>query len=141
MSLLKPRVMTPARLEANRRNSLKSTGPRTARGKAQSRLNAMRHGFCSPTYRTLWRALLDAPPGYPVAKTLCSMLTAVEYYHPVYADLAEVHFEMEEQDQACSRRIERASERKALREIKRSREGIENKGSSENINPAKLRTI
>jgi len=113
-------------LEANRRNSLKSTGPRTARGKAQSRLNAMRHGSCSPTYSKLWRALLDAPPGYPVAKTLCSMLTEVEYSHPVYGDLAEVHFEMEEQDQAYSRRIERARERKVLRELKRSQEPLEN---------------
>ena len=32
MSLLKPRIMTPARLAASRRNSQKSTGPRTARG-------------------------------------------------------------------------------------------------------------
>ena len=137
MSLLKPRIMTPARLEASRRNALKSTGPRTARGKAQSRLNAMRHGFCSPTYRKLWHALLDAPPGYPVAKTLCSMITAVEYYRPVYADLAEVHFEMEEQDQASSRRIERASKRKALRERKRSQEALENNTSNESTITAK----
>jgi hypothetical protein len=44
MSLLKPRIMTPARLAANRCNALKSTGPRTARGKAQSCLNRLKTG-------------------------------------------------------------------------------------------------
>ena len=34
-----------ARIEANRRNSLRSTGPRTAAGKAASRLNAFQHGM------------------------------------------------------------------------------------------------
>ena len=34
-----------ARIEANRRNSQKSTGPKTAAGKAASRLNAFQHGM------------------------------------------------------------------------------------------------
>jgi hypothetical protein len=36
-------------LDANRRNSLKSTGPRTEAGKEQSRRNATRHGLTAET--------------------------------------------------------------------------------------------
>jgi hypothetical protein len=42
--------MTSTRqLEANRRNALKSTGPRTINGKQASRRNALRHGFTAET--------------------------------------------------------------------------------------------
>jgi hypothetical protein len=44
-------------IEANRRNALKSTGPRTAHGKEQSRCNALRHGL---TAETVIGALEDA---------------------------------------------------------------------------------
>ena len=128
MSLLKPRIMTPARWAANRRNARKSTGPRTARGKAQSRLNGLRHGFCSPFYRQLWLALFEAPPGTPVAKTVCDMLSPEEIAHPVYAELINVHFEMEMEDQKWNRRLRRWSARQGLRNLKRSLEPIEKKG-------------
>src|SRR6516225_8963551 len=36
-------------IEANRRNGLKSTGPKTEAGKEQSRRNAMRHGLTAET--------------------------------------------------------------------------------------------
>ena len=36
-----------ARIDANRLNALKSTGPRTAEGKAIARGNATKHGFCA----------------------------------------------------------------------------------------------
>src|SRR6516162_10289279 len=42
--------MTPYRqIEANRRNALKSTGPRTEAGKQVSRCNAVRHGLTAET--------------------------------------------------------------------------------------------
>ena len=37
------------RLEANRRNAIRSTGPRTEEGKRQTRRNAVRHGLCAET--------------------------------------------------------------------------------------------
>lgn len=36
-------------LEANRRNAIRSTGPRTEEGKRQTRHNAVRHGLCAET--------------------------------------------------------------------------------------------
>ena len=42
--LRKPPVRTPALLAANRRNALKSTGPRTLCGRARVALNALKHG-------------------------------------------------------------------------------------------------
>jgi hypothetical protein len=44
-------------VEANRRNALKSTGPKTEAGKQQSRCNAVRHGL---TAETVIGALEDA---------------------------------------------------------------------------------
>jgi hypothetical protein len=44
-SAVKKRPASIAKLEANRRNVRRSTGPKTARGKAHSRRNALKHGF------------------------------------------------------------------------------------------------
>src|SRR5215472_10692703 len=52
------RSMTSYRqIEANRRNALKSTGPRTEAGKEASRRNAVRHGL---TAETIIGAMEDA---------------------------------------------------------------------------------
>jgi hypothetical protein len=40
-------------VEANRRNALKSTGPRTEAGKQVSRRNALRHGLTAETVARL----------------------------------------------------------------------------------------
>ena len=39
--------MSPAQIEANRRNARKSTGPKTPAGKAVAKLNALKHGILS----------------------------------------------------------------------------------------------
>src|SRR5882762_7476578 len=42
-------MATPAQIEANRRNALKSTGPRTPHGKAAVSMNSLRHGLRART--------------------------------------------------------------------------------------------
>ena len=42
-----PSTVSARKLESNRENSKKSTGPKTARGKANSRFNAFKHGLCA----------------------------------------------------------------------------------------------
>jgi hypothetical protein len=42
-------VASQARIDANRRNSLRSCGPKTAEGKTRSRANGLVHGLCSLT--------------------------------------------------------------------------------------------
>jgi hypothetical protein len=49
-----PLILTPRRLAANRRNAARSTGPRTAAGKAQVARNAVKHGYFAAPAR--WTA-------------------------------------------------------------------------------------
>jgi hypothetical protein len=88
MPLRKPFTVSPARIEANRRNAQKSTGPRTARGKVQSRMNGLRDGGRSPLYRDLMLTLLYAPP-CPVEKTARAILTPEQAVHSLFAELVE----------------------------------------------------
>jgi hypothetical protein len=46
---MKSKTNSPRRLAANRANSKKSTGPKTAEGKTISSLNSLRHGLSSTT--------------------------------------------------------------------------------------------
>jgi hypothetical protein len=89
MSLSKPLKMSPARIEANRRNAQKPTGPRTPRGKAQVRMNALRQGSRSPLYHNLIRTLLCAPPS-AVDRTAGAVLTPEQSAHPLLADLVQL---------------------------------------------------
>jgi hypothetical protein len=94
MGLRKSPTVTPASLEARRRNAKKSTGPRTARGKAQSRLNALRTGEHSRLRRDLWMALLIAPPG-AVARWARTMVTPQMAWNPLFRELAETIIQAE----------------------------------------------
>ncbi len=94
MSLRKSPTLTPALIASNRRNAKKSTGPRTARGKAWSRLNSLRDGWHSPEYISLVKALLDAPPGR-VGVTAQALLSSKPALHPLFREIAEISVQAE----------------------------------------------
>jgi hypothetical protein len=89
MTLRKSPTLTPARLAANRRNARKSTGPRTARGKAWSRLNGLRTGSRSLAYGAFLRALLEAPPG-AIDRVAARMLTPEQASHRPFRSLVHL---------------------------------------------------
>jgi len=92
MPLRKSPTLTPALLEACRRNAQKSTGPRTAQGKANMRMNALRKGGRSRLRRKFLEVLLDAPLGQ-VEAMVRVMLTPDLARHRLFADEAEVMIE------------------------------------------------
>jgi hypothetical protein len=92
MSLRKSPTRTPALLEANRRNARKSTGPRTAQGKAQTRMNAWRNGDRSRLRRDLWVRLLSAPLGR-VEEWAKALMTPEMNLSPHLREVAEIIIE------------------------------------------------
>lgn len=104
MSLRKPFTMTPARIAANRRNAEKSTGPRTARGKAQSRMNGLREGGRSRLYHDLMLTLVYAPP-CAVDQTPRAVLTPEQAAHPLFAELVEMFRQAEIEVVSENRRL------------------------------------
>lgn len=90
MSQLNPPLMTPAGLAADRRNSLKSTSLRPARGKAQLPMNSVRDGWSSPGLRNLWRSLLERPPGADVDGSARAALTLEQAADRRFSELVEV---------------------------------------------------
>jgi len=88
MSLRKSPTLTPARIEASRRNAQKSTGPRTARGKSQSRMNGLRTGSRSALRRDLFMRLFDAPP-YGIDKVAHAILTPEQAVHPMFSRIVD----------------------------------------------------
>jgi len=88
VSLRKSPTLSPALLDSNRRNAMKSTGPRTARGRAWSRLNHFRHGMRSPEYINFFKALHDAPLG-EVGMTADTLLSSQQVIHPLFMEIAE----------------------------------------------------
>ena len=94
MSLRKSPTLTPALLASNRLNAKKSTGPRTARGKAWSRLNRFQHGMRSPEYLSFVGALHYAPPGR-VAETAQALLSSRQIQSPLFLEYAELCVQVE----------------------------------------------
>lgn len=100
MSLRKSPTLTPALMASNRNNAKKSTGPRTARGKAWSGLNRMRHGGRSREYRKIMEALFCAPP-CQMAETAMALLANKPAIHPIIEELARLFIQAE--TDICSR--------------------------------------
>ena len=101
-------MISLARLEANRRNALRSTGPRTEEGKQRSRLNAVRHGLTAETvvtsledaedYMAFQAAIIsDYEPETAVARELvlrlASLLWRLRRANAIEADLFEMQAE------------------------------------------------
>ena len=127
MSLRKSPTLTPALLEANRRNAQKSTGPRTGRGKARSRWNGLRKGRRSPFYRELLQALFYAPP-CRVEQTARLILSPATASHPLIARTVELFGEAEAEVVRQSQKVEAMMAERAMNKIDvRSRKVIENK--------------
>jgi len=94
VSLRKSPTLTPALLASNRRNAKKSTGPRTARGKAQSRLNHLQSGMHSPEYINFVAALFNAP-ACQVELTAQALLASKPVVHPLFVEAAELAVQTE----------------------------------------------
>ena len=88
---------TPAFLAANRRNALKSTGPRTARRKALSRLNRLSTGLGAPWLEDFYSLLLDAPLG-GVDRIARYVLTPEMARHPFFVRIVDQFREQDRED-------------------------------------------
>jgi len=108
MSLRKSPTLTPALLASNRRNASKSTVPRTARGKAISRMNRMRDGMRSREFLNFFRTMSDALPGQ-VGLTAARLLSGHVMIHGLFIDVIR---DIMEADQAISRHQQWRRERR-----------------------------
>jgi hypothetical protein len=105
VSLRKSPTLTPALLAANRRNAQKATGPRTERGKNWSRVNRLRTGTRSRSFRRLMDAVLAAMPG-EVRQTARALLPPHLARHPLYVEFVEgiVETDLQLSAEAAARR-------------------------------------
>jgi hypothetical protein len=70
--------LSPAQFAANRRNARKSTGPRTAAGKAVSRMNAIQHGILSKAVLVRGRCIQEDEQEFAALRQrLCGELQPV----------------------------------------------------------------
>jgi hypothetical protein len=112
-------------IEANRRNTLRSTGPNTEEGKHWSRRNAIRHGLCAETvvetiedvddYRGFEAAIIadyDARTAVERELVLClaSLLWRLRHATAIETDLLRIQAEiLRDRRQSSDRSNDRAS--------------------------------
>jgi len=117
--------LTPALLAANRRNALKSTGPRTPQGKAQVRLSRLQTGTRSSLYGRAIQASVTAPLG-AAEQSVRALLTREQAAHPLFASLLKYARE-EDRDVAEIEKWGLSHGKKSLFDV-HSRNVIENTG-------------
>ena len=85
---------SPATLEANRSNSLKSTGPVTEQGLAVSRRNALKHWGRAETLRPMLLALEEDPEDFDGVRDALYRALAPrdEFEEIVVDDMADIHW-------------------------------------------------
>ena len=76
-------MATAAQIQANRRNAQKSTGPKTERGKAHAKLNAIKHGL---TARTIMPVLPQEDPK-ELENKIQQAIAAMQPRNPLELDL------------------------------------------------------
>lgn len=78
MSTPDPQRISPKKLEANRGNAQRSTGPKTDAGKDRSKRNAVKHGL------TAKEVLITAGDGKEIRREFDQLLAGFrDYFHPV----------------------------------------------------------
>jgi len=136
MALRKSPTLTPGLLEACRRNAQKSTGPRTVRGMAQTRMNALRGGGRSRLWREFAEDLFYAPPG-GVERAVRELLTPELARHRLFAEHAEVAIEAELPEMDRLRQVKALCRRKGKKSV--SSFDIQSGNVIENKSPQKIK--
>src|SRR5271169_5847905 len=122
--LRKPPKRTRALLTANRNNSQLSTGPRTARGQAISRRNALKHWGRAETIRPLLVALEEEPGEFDRVRDALyrALAPGDEFEELIVDDMADVHWRIRRMVRGeAAAQAKRRRERKTLEEEREAR--------------------
>jgi hypothetical protein len=91
--------MTPEKLAANRRNAQKSTGPKTAEGRAASSLNSLKHGLLAKTV---------VVQGYKLKESTREFQTLCQEFYTIYAPVGPAEEMLVDQIVTATWRLRRA---------------------------------